>query len=565
MADQGGDNIVIHTMRDDLAAGSGSQKSAPLPPPAKPAPPQPPKFQTPIPAPKLTPAPKPSQQIPPKPQFPLPPRNPVAAPAPPPAFIPRRRQRGKLVWALALLFVLVLAAAGAYAYFFLLATPSEVLPPEVEVAQLSDIIPASATVVAHYRVETPDTRGQLLEVWQSSVKPLLQGNPSSLLTQGNLTEFAFVMLEANTRPFLVVPKDSLPADIKASLNDLQLAEVSGWQVLHSMRAQDYAQALASGKRALTPPAAVSAAGLQVHVNQAALNQLRSHIASPSFGAGLLHSLSLTLSPAVSTRALVVSGHADSASPLPPAATLVPRADQALLEQIPADATFVRLGASLKQDVASWQTVAKILDAEVLAVPAVAALVTQLDTPYAYYHRSGPDGINDVGLIVSLPDSLTPSLALGDATLEQALTALLPLITSGKPVATLRFADGVYQSTSLRFVNIAGANEALDYALSASHLQVSTSKEGMFALLDSTAARTPSFAAAAPWQSVLSEWQTVPETEHLFFGSLTYAPLLELLPTDLNELPFGLAFNAAARPADAGATGRTISGSLIVAP
>lgn len=576
----GEEDVVIHTMRDDVAGtvppATPSTKPIPTPSASQPIPIT--RFQAPI-SPPVPPRSPLSPKTVPKPapaasqQFPLPPRPstpPVAGakdsatPQPPPAFIPRRRRRRPILWATIFLLLLGGAAASIYAYFFWFVpqTTQPTATPSAPAA-LEDIIPASADVVVRYRISSPDVRGQLLELWQGSTKPLLQGNPASLLASGNLTEFAYIMVADNSRPFLLIPKDTLPPDVASTLNQAQIEEFSGWQVLHGLSAASFREAVQAGRQTLAPPTSPSSGhgGLEISLSQAALNQMRSHIASPSFSAGLLTSVTVTANPSPSGKSLRLSGTSNlPASPTP--AVAPSQSDQSLLEQVPSDATFVRLGASLQQDVSTWQTIANILDSRVLAIPAVTTLFQQFETPYAYYHRAGPDGVNDVGLIAEIPASLTPPLTIGDPTLEQALTALLPLITTSPPAATLRFAEGIYQGTPLRFVNLAGSTEALDYTVAADHILISTSKEGMFALLDTTSqllSDTPTprnFATAAPWAELLTEWQIVPEAEHLLFGRIQYVPLLDLLPVTVFDVPFGLA-------ATPGANGQILDGVVLL--
>lgn len=535
MADQGGDNVIIRTMKDDLTGPSSAplaslNPSTPTTSPTLPKPSQPP----PLPAPKIPT------------NFPLPARQEEAAVGLP--HVAARNRRRLIMWS-SLVIVLVAALGGGIWAFmaFFAASPQGSPSPTVEtVAPVSALIASNTTVAAYYHLDSATTRSQMLSLWQNSLKTLLQGNPKSLVENPTVTQFLYVILEGDSRPYLLIPKSETSEQQLATLSPSQVSEYQGWNIIHALNASPYLAAI--------PPSTVLSANqasrldnlaipmpIKIFFGEAALNQIRTTTASSAFAIGSIHTALMGAIPNPTATALLLDGfgqESSASSPLP-SPSLPPQIDQNLLAAIPADATFVRLGGNLFSDITSWQNVARVLDKSILEQPAVAALVGQFTGPYAYYQRTGADGLPDTGLVIPLPGSLTPPLALGDKTLEAALPALTPLILGQKPAVTPAFADGSYQGTALRFANLASSGQALDYALTEKRLYVATSKEGMLAALDVALSKSPALLTSSPWKNLLKEWGVVPASPELFLGFVSYAPLVDLLPTSANSLPIAI--------------------------
>lgn len=523
MIEEGGDDVVIRTMKDDLA---GVPK---LPVPAKPAPPPP-----------LGEARPDGRQT-----FPLPPKETTPTYTIRP---PRRRKRRWLKGTLLTLLVLVIVSAAgwaAFAYFFAApAAPEEIARPQAT-ATLSAIIPRAATFAVQYRVETPQDRATLLQIWQGSAKSSSQGNPTDLLRDPNTSQIMYVMLEGENRPFLLIPQSSLAEDIIAQSSGLQSIQHQGWIISHAFNPARYQESLTGGTLAETTPAlAFSSSGngvVRFYLGPTALNQIRETSFGGDFAVGRLQEVAFAGAVQAREGAISLQGIGMPASEA--SASLSPQDEvgsQHLLSLIPADAAGARLGANLAHDLTGWQEVSRVIDGAVLSQPAVAALVPEFSTPYAWYHRAGADGVTDFGLIVTLPVDLQPELQLGDATLEQALRALVPLVTEERVLTDLAFADGLLREVPLRFVNLTGSTAALDYALTETHLLVATSKEGIEALLG-TAVGLPAAQAgleASPkWNSLFTAWGALPSGRDLIVADLNYPPLVDLLPAPAQ---FGLA-------------------------
>lgn len=564
----GGDNIVIRTMKDDLAGGASKSLPA-APTPAKPM--TPPAPMSTMPAPAVAPKPMtmpmaqpakpamamPAMSSPPTPpppaptQFPLPPKGKTVTPATP--NVSRRNRRRFLVWGSVTAVLLLLIGGGVWAFVTFVSAPAA---PTEEASENtipfagSVPVPSSASVAIHYNLTNPNVRSQFLQLWQNSAKTLLQGNPKDLLQNANVSEFMYVMLSGESRPYVVVPKTGIDQQFIAQLSESQVTEVNGLYVLHSLSAQPYLSAL---RQTTTPDPlvdqlddATSGKPLNIYLGEGALNQIRAGVAGEAFAAGSTKSAILSADLSSDKKALVFTGTgkatqattstAPVSSPLSGGFVQTPAADQALLAGIPGDATFVQLGGNLAQDIQDLETVSTILDKTILDQTSVAALVKQLKVPYAFYRRLGADGVEDLGLLTKLPTEVNPAIVLGDTTLEQAFQAMVPLILPTKPVTLPAFADGAYQTVPLRFANLLGATKALDYAIQGTTLSLATSKEGMFSAVDVAAKKQPAFEASAPWQALLGSSGPVPVTPQAVWGYLTSPNLIDLLPSIETKLP-----------------------------
>lgn len=536
MADQpgggdGGDNIIIRTMKDDLGSRDAKPPTSPVGNPVT----SEASFTGPA-------------------AFPLPPRG--TAPIPPTVPAPfrstpnvtRRNRRRLMVWLGGVLAAIILIGGGAWAFITFVSAPA---PAEETLgtspAPVSDLLPASAGLAIYYSFETPADRSRLLELWQNSPKTLLQGNPKTLISDPKIEQFMYVGIPGESRPFLIIPKDQVSAELVEQLSPEQIFEKSGWVIFHALNVSPYPQALAQGaglgseiggrlnQKTIGRP-------LHIYLSELALNQIRAGSAGQVFTTGAVQRMVLSVEIASDRNVLLLDGFGEGRSlPSPSLSPLAAsnKADQALLAGIPADAAFVRLGGNLAQDIEAWESLTHVLDTNVLEQSAVASLLNQLTGPYAYYQRLGEDGVEDVGLLVAIPPEIAPPIALGDAALEQTLPALTPLILPVKPVSLPAFADGVYEGVPLRFANLAGSAKALDYTVKNNLITLSTSKEGMFSALDVAGKKIPSLEASAPWQTLLAAWGPVPATPQFLLGHLNFSSVLDLLPTAQTSLPFGL--------------------------
>lgn len=522
--------IVIRTMQDDLAdlkkAVVAAPKVIPAPVPVRSVlPPVPirPITRTSITATAVS-APAAVPQ-----RFPLPPKPQKTVTTPPPR--PQRHWgRRLLVVFLVLIFLGGTGLGGWYAWnkwggVTQLITKTPVVVPA------NEVLPAQTQLLIGYHLASPADRAAIKAAWQTSSGQLMAGNPSTLLADDAIQELYYVVLPDETRPYLVAPKTAASQQVFSQLDPDQVLEQDGWYIAHTLAVAAYQAALEQGKRTTTLPAGEP---IVLEMVSPALQQLRQSLAGKNFAAGQLQGLNLNGKFNSDATALTFTGSSSWRTTLPEGNT-----DLRLLVMIPGDATVVRLGSNFQEDIGRWQEVAKVISSQLLDPPAVSSLVKQLATPYAYYHRLGPDGSLDVGLVIELPAILRGQLVLGDSALEeglQALTGLLQIPNIPVEFPQIAFTDTTYNDLPLRYVNLVGPTQTLDYAISGNHLLISTSKEGMRTLIDTTKGAGASFSPPAAW--------VIPAGREVILGSISQSALLELLPHDakLTTLPFGLAIS-----------------------
>lgn len=165
----------------------------------------------------------------------------------------------------------------------------------------------------------------------------------------------------------------------------------------------------------------------------------------------------------------------------------------LLHMLPATAQWVWLGSDAAADGA----------AQGIAIPLPAG-------PYALY---GPD----VGLVLPRPDG----------EVEQILRALAPFLLGGSSPNTFAFQSTQYHGLTIWYANLENG-QALDYAVTDTHLLAASSKEAMFALID--AATSQDVAANKPaWKNILAEHGPQPVDSRRWVGMFDAAWLAKTLP------------------------------------
>jgi len=111
------------------------------------------------------------------------------------------------------------------------------------------------------------------------------------------------------------------------------------------------------------------------------------------------------------------------------------------------------------------------------------------------------------------------------------------------VAPLEFNNGVYRDIPLRFVNISGSNQAIDYAKKDSYLLVATSKETMFTLLDAASGQTVPLNASADWFNLFTSWGALPTAERMTVAHISEPSVLRFLPRNPTSARVGFTINA----------------------
>jgi len=485
---------------------------------------------------------------------------------------PRKRRRRR--WPLFLLIIiLLLAAAGAGFYFwsdlFPLTTAPDIAPTDSTTsANVTEVIPADAIAILQYNAETTGDLSAIQSAWEetgteSNLTNLLRGDPRAALDAA-ITELYYVVLPDDPRPYLLVPQSPAADNLLVGNPDAQVMTVSGWHIAHSVSIDLYTAALESqtlagvgGSSFLT--AETTDAPLKFALGPGALIRLRRNLLNTGLENGQLQDLSLAAR--FSAPAGIELAGTGVALNQPPAEL----ANQQLLSKVPGTANFVHVGGNFNADVNNWSGVTGALDDDALQSPQVKALLEQLTGSYAFYLDQSVTTNTAYGLVISLPAELVGTLSLGDQGLEEALRALVPLLTGQRTIAPIPFNDGAYAETPLRFANLAGSTQAIDYAITDDAILVATSKDAMFALLDIALGQADSVTASASYTGLFQLWKAIPEAAGVTLGSAEAPVLDQLLPLTVSSNETRRFLFGFTTSADAASSNVTISGVLQLAP
>jgi hypothetical protein len=97
---------------------------------------------------------------------------------------------------------------------------------------------------------------------------------------------------------------------------------------------------------------------------------------------------------------------------------------------------------------------------------------------------------------------------------------------------------------LRYVNLDGTVSALDYTVTDKYLEIGTSKDAMFSLLDALSGNSSmSIMSSDKYSKLFSLWGALPVSRDVIFGMLKTSDFQDLFPIDLaeNSFPFGISF------------------------
>jgi len=515
-------DIIIRTMRDDMAAAKATPSAAKAQPPAKAGRPTPRKRAA-------------------KSMLPLPAKQPVAKEKN--VIRPTKRKKTKSVIRrfVFVTFVLLLALAGGGAWWLFYGQDRGAGPaitPEAELTS-ADVIPQDTQLIVQYQLSTPSDKSSLQELWNNNrqqpatLSDLLSGDPRLLLADEDLQEFYYVLLPNEPRLYTVIPRTSYTSQLLTDQNFIQVLPKGNWYIVHSLNTETYTTALTSGTLAQTGglPLEPNSSPMRWIISSSLISQLYDTIDAEDLT--LVPPKSRMLAATFDPPANIITFTSDSRPP----ATTSPATDsqQALYQVVPGDADFILLGSSFAADLSQWANLTPSPDASILDQPAVQQLISELTEPYAYYRRLGPDGASDIGLVITLPPALQSVLRLGDPTVEQALAALVPLITNRTISQELAFAAGAFADTPLRYVNLVDSTQALDYAITDQYLFIASSKEGMFTVLD-TLADTPTIDTPTSQVTLLISRTAVPVGQTIVASTIQHPLLAKLLPVTDEQSP-----------------------------
>ncbi len=508
------DEVIIRTMKDDLAGLDNATKSSVVRSAEATAPPS----------------------------FPLPPGNNGSQKIVISPEAPHKRNKIWIVAVIALCLVAALGGGGWYAFTVYTSSQSQQLQ-ETAVQNAAQILPKDASLIIGYNFKNPQDRAAILAAWQkngtkTSFTDLLNGNPLALLNDQALHEMYIVTLSSDTRPYIITPETPTLTALLENNNQTPVARKNGWVIIHQVRTDTYTQALALGSLEGTSNAFLFSndqpGPIRLLMSGSFIDQLmqESTLKMASFGLG-----SIRLVGQFTTTGLVLSGNIADFK----AATLASnQVEQRLVTALPADILTAYLGGDFSGDIQQAQQ-AKIIDVVVSNQPAIAQLIKTLNGSYAYYTRLGADQLQDWGLVIQIPSSLQATLKLGDPVLEQGLHALVPIITGRSLVSQIAFADGAYNDIPLRYFNLSDTSQALDYTITNGYLVIATSKEGIFTLLNTLHGSSLSLEAGTIWQPLLSMWGSLPVASNFFFSTVKNPLFVQLLPhtPSVKAMPLGV--------------------------
>ncbi len=476
--------VIIRTMKDDIAA---SKKN-----------PTPPIEQQPV----STSNPPSIDAIPPaKPESIVAPKE--AKPDAETAMqSPEKKSHTGLIITVAILLAVMIASGGAW-WFFLRAPVTDTAIVEDEVPLTApEIIPADAALIVRYDMSEPTQKNAIQSAWAEvtgstpTIGGLVAGNPTLILKDPQVSEFFYVLANNDTRFTLVVPITEYTTELLAQQTVVQTIESGGWYVVHPINPDAYIASFTASP--------LSSQGGLPPLPQSAATQW---IVGPQMTSSVLASLPPALASTISTNTIsaaysgtgtqfIFTGNTTSL----PALGASGNNASSLYSLIPGDAEYIWAGDNLSS--AATTLTPSRFNAGILSQPANASLIQSLTGRYAYYTRTGEDGFEDIGFVIELPVELKDTLAMGDPALEGAISSLIQRVTGSATSPNIAFTDATYQESPIRFANLVDSTAALDYSIDENYIYIATSKEGMFALLDTARGRATAANQSAPWQSLI---------------------------------------------------------------
>ncbi len=518
------DPLVVRTMKDDIAQLNATPKVAAVP------------------------IPKPVQQpVQPPPVRPVPPK--VTLPIPSPTkvkekevIVAPKQQGGNVVRVLVYILLICCLFAGATYGYMWWRTKQPIENSTQQAQALSQLIPKDALAVIDYNLESDGKRSAVQQMWSDiqtfSSDSLDISDPKNLLAIPDVSHVYFVIMPENPTPFLLIQNTNGAEEFMSQQSKVQLIEKDGWYIAHPVSLDQYNSALLNGS--ITEDSALLGSddisdyliryamrgsfvaqqyqdGLASAIGLSRLNDLVFHITEPALDGALRASARIAGDP---------PGEG------------VANATSELLTHIPSDISFGRIGLNFAEDLKAIQEDSTRFDSTVLAQPAVRQFTALFTTPYAVFERKGSDGVRDIGLIVSLPATLKQKIATGEPVIEQALPALIPFIIGKMLGIQVVFNETVYNGVSLRYVNIAGQTQTLDYTVGDNFLLISSSREGMSTLVDVSIAGNQGLLSDEPWKSLGEKASDIIQNRAFIVGLLSNPAMRSVLPisSDLEQVP-----------------------------
>lgn len=384
---------------------------------------------------------------------------------------------------------LIVLIAGGIGIWYVLSSNAPAPVSQTLIDNPEELLPGNAISITEYKFDVPEKR-QLINALrpqdiprQPSLTELLEGNPQLILNDPDSKDIFYINIPQEPRPYVLIRKTKKTESIFTQPTVGVVTEKNGWYIAHQVSVESYLSALKGGtllgsNKIQTFPDSYA---VRIYLNQEALTSITESLGKGQLPASVFKEATL-ISDLEDVQDGKIALHGVAIRNTPQAST-ISTVDPTMLNFLPSEVEFLHVGHSLAVDIANnVNTGRPAIDQLISAEPAVKEFFSQLTEQYIYYHRT--NGINsaDIGLIVRLPQDLKDSLVIGDSTLEHSLFTLTPLITAGRQANALTFNDGAYEDIPLRYVNVGGPTQAIDYAIYDDYLLIATSKDGMFSLL-----------------------------------------------------------------------------------
>lgn len=443
-----------------------------------------------------------------------------------------RTQRNILVGILCVVLLGGLTAAGWYGYrWWAVRQTPETVP--VQKRPVAEMIPKEAIAVVAYPLDSQLKRTSAKLFWDakspSNQGSAIDGDVRELLGIQDITGAYYVIMQDTQRPFLLLEKTPLSEQYVATQRTIVPVEKDGWYIMNRIGGGQYLAALDRGTLAENgeiPALRSSTAVAQYILTAPYASKLFNDMASDALGLSRVAALTFEVESSAQDGTI----RAQATTPTSPTdEKLVPSLEE-ITKLIPGDIEFSHIGFNFADDLDAWQQETARLDSDILQQPAIRQFISLLKTPYALLKRTGSDGVRDIGLIIQLPEDLQKGkLKTGEPIIEQTLPAFIPLIV-GKPISIQSaFHDGAYESIPVRYTNITGQTQALDYMVGDSFILISSSREGMGALIDIALGKGEIFKDKDPWKQLFEKSAAAIEGETAFFGRIQDPLFLSLMP------------------------------------
>lgn len=457
--------------------------------------------------------------------------------------LPSKKKWNLVLGVAYILLFLALAAGGWYGYMWWTSHQAPVAPTEVK-RSLAEMIPKEAMAVVAYTLDSDSRRTGVKLLWDgkgvTEVGHAVDGDPRELLPISDISGAYYIVLQDNPRPFLLLEKTPSSEEYVATQSDVVPKEKEGWYIINRLGADAYTTALERGtfaEQGGVPAVRLPSSVAQYVLAAPYVSKLFNDMASDGLGTSRIAATTFEIEAPSQDGTI----RAQAAIPIAATPETVLPSLKELKTLVPGDVDFGKIGGNFAQDMTMWQQETARLDGTIIEQPAVRQFLSIFTTPYTFFQRTGSDGVRDIGLVIQLPAEFQKSLTVGDQIIEQALPAFIPLVVGRVVNIHSAFHDAMYEHVPIRYTNITGQTQALDYTVGDSFILISSSREGMGTLADVALGKGGALEVHDPWKTLFEKSTTLAEGTDMFLGRIKDPLLLSLLPvpTGISKFPVGV--------------------------